>query len=81
MVESMACSLSPGVPRLTRISNAASHTPILLQRVKCTKTVSIAASLPVRRAADYPRMLGGRPNSFRVLVLKVTRIDLLTRLL
>ena len=38
IVESMACSLSPGGPRLARISNAASHTPILLQRVKRTKT-------------------------------------------
>ena len=38
IVESMACSLSPGGPRLARVSNAASHTPSLLQRVKRTKT-------------------------------------------
>src|SRR5262249_41191392 len=38
MVESMACSLSAGGPRLAKVSNAASHTPSLLQRVKRTKT-------------------------------------------
>ena len=38
MVESMACSLSAGGPRLAKVSNVASHTPSLLQRVKRTKT-------------------------------------------
>src|SRR5215510_10922868 len=38
MVASMACSLSAGGPRLAKVSNAASHTPSLLQRVKRTKT-------------------------------------------
>jgi hypothetical protein len=38
MVESIACSLSAGGPRLAKVSNAASHTPSLLQRVKRTKT-------------------------------------------
>jgi hypothetical protein len=38
IVESMACSSSAGGLRLTSISNAASHTPSLLQRVKRTKT-------------------------------------------
>src|SRR5246500_1675908 len=38
MVESMACSLSAGGPRLAKVSNTASHTPSLLQRVKRTKT-------------------------------------------
>jgi hypothetical protein len=37
IVESMACSLSAGGPRLASVSNAASHTPSLLQRVKRTK--------------------------------------------
>jgi NAD kinase len=31
MVESTACSLSAGGPRLARVSNAASHTPSLPQ--------------------------------------------------
>src|SRR5260370_2567043 len=38
MVESMACSLSAGGSRLAKVSNVASHTPSLLQRVKRTKT-------------------------------------------
>src|SRR6516164_440167 len=38
IVVSMACSLSAGGPRLASVSNAASHTPSLLQRVKRTKT-------------------------------------------
>src|SRR5262249_41696491 len=38
IVESMACSLSAGGPRLASVSNTASHTPSLLQRVKRTKT-------------------------------------------
>jgi hypothetical protein len=38
MAESMACSASSGGPRLASISNAASHTPSLLQRVKRTNT-------------------------------------------
>ena len=38
IVESIACSSSAGGPRLARVSNAASHTPSLLQRVKRTKT-------------------------------------------
>src|SRR6266478_2179818 len=38
MVEMMACSLSAGGPRLAKVSNVASHTPSLLQRVKRTKT-------------------------------------------
>src|SRR5262249_818470 len=38
IVESMACSSSAGGPRLARVSNAASHTPSLLQRVNRTKT-------------------------------------------
>jgi hypothetical protein len=37
-VESMACSSSAGGPRLSSVSNAASNTPSLLQRVKRTKT-------------------------------------------
>jgi hypothetical protein len=38
IVESMACSSSAGGPRLARVSNTASHTPSLLQRVKRTNT-------------------------------------------
>ncbi|OAF07550.1 hypothetical protein AYJ54_17685, partial [Bradyrhizobium centrolobii] len=38
MVESMACSSSAGGPRLAKVSNAASQTPDLLQRVKRMKT-------------------------------------------
>ena len=38
IVESMACSSLAGGPRLASVSNAASHTPSLLQRVKRTKT-------------------------------------------
>src|ERR1700741_330108 len=38
IVESMACSSSAGGPRLARVSNAASHTPSLVQRVKRTNT-------------------------------------------
>ena len=38
IVELIACSSSAGGPRLARVSNAASHTPSLLQRVKRTKT-------------------------------------------
>src|SRR6266511_2678285 len=37
IVESMACSSSAGGPRLASVSNTASHTPSLLQRVKRTK--------------------------------------------
>jgi hypothetical protein len=38
IVESMACSLSAGGPRLAKVSKTASHTPSLLQRVKRTNT-------------------------------------------
>src|SRR5262245_52463278 len=60
IVESMACSLSAGGPRLASVSNAASHTPSLLQRVKRTKTrIPIAVSFghiaPGRAGAQYPK--------------------------
>ena len=38
IVESMACSSSAAGPRLARVSNAASHTPSLFQRVNRPKT-------------------------------------------
>ena len=38
IVESIACSVVGGRSKLAKVSNAASHTPSLLQRVKRTKT-------------------------------------------
>jgi hypothetical protein len=38
MVESIACSAFSGGPTFASVSNAASHTPSLLQRVKRTNT-------------------------------------------
>jgi hypothetical protein len=55
IVESMACSSSAGGPRLARVSNAASHTPSLLQRVNRTKTgsrIAPACHARARRCAE-----------------------------
>jgi len=68
MVESMACSLSAGGPRLAKVSNAASHTPSLLQRVKRTKTefaVSLGHVAPRSAGAQNPENTVGRSPLFR----------------
>jgi hypothetical protein len=62
IVESMACSSSAGGPRDANVSNAASQTPSLLQRVKRTKT---EFQLPYRFGMSRQGRLCAKPKGCR----------------